>query len=64
MTNKARGTKAGIIGMAGAILWAFTVFLQNRYDLFGLDTGPLYPVHQLLAFVALVGIVIGFWGLI
>lgn len=55
---------AGIVGMVGALVWIFSVFMQNQYDLFGPGSGPLYPVHQLLAFVALAGMAIGFGGLV
>jgi hypothetical protein len=56
--------KAGIIGMVGAGLWVLSVFIQNRYNLFGLGSGPLYPFHQVLAFIALAAMVVGFWGLV
>lgn len=64
MTNLTRGRLAGMVGMVSAVLWLGTVFMQYRYGLFGLDSGPLYPVHQLLAFVALAGMIVGFLGLV
>ena len=64
MKNSSRAQKAGIIGMFGAGFWAVGTIMQNWFGLWGPGSGPLYPVHQLLAFSALTGMIIGFLGLI
>lgn len=64
MLNGSRSRMAGVVGMVGAGLWAFGTIMQNWFGLWGVDSGPLYPVHQLVAFTALTGMIIGFLGLI
>jgi len=64
MENRTRAQKAGMLGMVAAGLWVIRAVVQYRFGLFGLDSGPLYPAHQLVAFATLSGMIIGFWGLI
>jgi hypothetical protein len=56
--------KAGVIGMAGAILWMISVIMQNRLGLFTPDGSALWVAHELMAMTAIVGMVIGYLGLI
>ncbi len=64
MENKSRAQTAAIVGMVGAGLWMISVIMQNVFGLFGPGSGPLYPIHQLLAFAALGCIIVGFLGLV
>ncbi len=64
MLKRSRGRMSGIIGMGGALLWAVGTIMQNWFGLWGVGSGPLYPVHQLLAFAALTCMIVGFLGLI
>ena len=64
MLNTALARKAGVIGMAGAILWMISVIMQNRLGLFTPDGSALWVAHELMAMTAIVGMVIGYLGLI
>jgi hypothetical protein len=61
-TSVTRGP--GVAGMAGAVLWVVSVIMQHGLGIAGPDRGPLWVVHELVAQAALVGMVIGFAGLI
>lgn len=64
MQNTSLARKAGIIGMVGAVLWIISVIMQNSLGLFGPESGLLWIVHELMALMALTGMIIGFLGLI
>lgn len=64
MQNTSLARKAGMVGMAGAVLWMIGVIMQYSLGLFGPDSGALWVVHELIAFVALAGMITGFLGLI
>ena len=50
--------------MVGAVFWIISVFMQHRLNLFGPEAGWLWIVHQLLVFVAIICVMIGFLGLV
>jgi hypothetical protein len=56
--------KAGIIGIVGAVLWIISVILQNGLGVSGPESGFLWVVHELIAIAALIGMMIGFLGLL
>ena len=56
--------RAGIIGLIGSFLWVASVIMQHSLGLFGPESGSLWVAHQLLAFSAIVCVMIGFMGLI
>ena len=65
MQNTSLARKAGIVGMAGAVLWAIVNILEVSFDLYPPDgSGPLYVTNQILALVALGAIAWGILGII
>jgi hypothetical protein len=65
MQNTSLARKVGIVGMAGAVLWAIVNVLEVSFDLFPPDgSGPLYVTNQVLAFLALTAIAAGILGII
>lgn len=65
MKNTSLARKAGIVGMAGAVLWAIVNILEVSFDLFPPNgSGPLYVTNQILALVALGAIAWGILGII
>lgn len=64
MSNASLARKAGIIGMAAALLWIGSVIMQYSLGLFNPDGSALYILHQLISMTALIGMVIGYLGLI
>ena len=64
MQNTSRPRKAGIIGMAGAVLWAIVNVLEVSFDLYPPDgSGPLYVTNQILAILALGAVAWGILGI-
>lgn len=64
MQTSNRVRLAGLIGMAGAALWAIVNILEVSFGLFPPGgSGPLYVTNQLLAFVALAAIAVGILGI-
>ena len=64
MKSKNRVQMAGVIGMAGAVLWAIVNVLEVSFELYPPGgSGPLYAANQLLAFVALAAIAVGILGI-
>lgn len=64
MYKNSRALKAGTTGMVGAVLFMASVIMQYSLGLFGPEAGWLWVLHQLLAFSALICIMIGFLGII
>ncbi len=64
MQNTSLARKAGIVGMASAILWMVSVIMQKSLGLSSPDGSALWVAHELMAMTAIVGMVIGFLGLI
>jgi hypothetical protein len=64
MQNTSLARKAGMIGMAAAILWMASVIMQNSFELFTPDGSALWIVHELMAMTAIAGMIIGYLGLI
>jgi hypothetical protein len=64
MQNTSLARKAGTVGIAAAILWIASVIMQYSLGLFGPDSGTLWIPHQVIALTALLGMVIGFLGLV
>jgi hypothetical protein len=64
MKSNNRVQMAGLIGMAGAVVWIISLVLE--YSL-GLEppggSGPLYVINQILALVGLAGIGVGIVGI-
>jgi hypothetical protein len=55
---------AGLIGMAGAVLWAIVNILEVSFGLFPPGgSGPLYVANQLMAFAALAAVAVGILGI-
>jgi hypothetical protein len=64
MQNTSLARKAGIVGMASAILWMISAIIQKSLGLSSPDGSALWVAHELMAMTAIVGMVIGFLGLI
>jgi len=64
MQNSSKARKYGVIGILGSVLWIISVILQFSLNLFDSVGSGIWFMHQLLAMIALVGVVIGFLGLI
>lgn len=65
MQNPSLARKAGIVGMAGAGLWAIVNVLEVSFSLFPPNgSGLLYVINQILALVALGAIAWGILGII
>ena len=64
MKSQISNRNPGSIGMAGALLWVLSLILE--YSL-GLQPpageGLLYTINQLLAFIALVCVAVGYFGI-
>ena len=57
--------RAGMVGMAGAVMWIFSVLLEYTFSLNPPDgSGPLYVFNQILALAALVAIAVGLLGIL
>ena len=64
MQNTSLARRAGIIGMASAILWIVSVIMQKSLGLSSPDRSALGVADELIAMTAITGMVIGFLGLI
>jgi len=64
MQSPSLARKAGIVGMVSAILWMISVIMQKSLGLSSPDGSALWVAHELMAMTAIVGMVIGFLGLI
>jgi hypothetical protein len=64
MQNPSVARKAGIVGMAGAVLWIISIIVQSSVGLSGSESGSLWVVNELISLTAQIGMIIGFLGLI
>jgi hypothetical protein len=64
MIVASRVRTAGVLGMAGGLLWIVSVVMQYGLGLFSPDGSPLRLIHELIAFAGIIGAMAGFWGLI
>ena len=64
MQNLSLARKAGVVGIGGALLFIISVIMQFSLGLFGPDAGWLWIVHQLLAFISISCVMVGFLGLL
>ena len=64
MSTASRVRTAGIIGMAGGVLWIISVILQYSLGLFDPDGSPLWVMQQLLALAGMICSMAGFLGLL
>jgi hypothetical protein len=55
---------AGLVGMAGPLFWLVSVFMQASLGITKPAGGVLFEVHELFAFLGLLGAAIGFLGLL
>jgi len=53
---------AGVIGMAGAVLWIIRDIMQASLGLYGYGTSLLFTVHRLFSIISMICILIGFLG--
>lgn len=53
---------AGVIGMAGAVLWIIRDILQASLGLYGSGTSLLFSVHRLFSIISMISILIGILG--
>jgi len=64
MPNTSLARKAGVAGMAGAVMWIIALIIEYSFGLFPPDgSGPLYVTNQTLSFVAMGAIVVGILGI-
>lgn len=63
MQDTSLARKAGIVGMFGAVLWTISVIIQYGLGVAGPESGSLWIVHEAIAMIALICVVIGFLGL-
>ena len=64
MTNIALARKAGMAGMAGAVLWVLMIGVEYAFGLQPPNSeGPLFIANQLLFFVAMAAIAFGYLGI-
>jgi hypothetical protein len=64
MQNASLARKAGIVGMVSAVLWIISIIMQSSLGLSGPESGSLWVVNELISLTALIGMIIGFLGLI
>lgn len=64
MSTAARVRSAGLIGMAGGVLWIISVLMQYSLGLFEPDGSPLWIGQQLLALAGMSCSMAGFLGLL
>lgn len=64
MSTASRVRTAGLIGMAGGMLWIVSVILQNSQGLFDPDGSPAWMLQQVLALAGMLCSMAGFLGLL
>jgi hypothetical protein len=64
MSTTSRVRTAGLIGMAGGVLWIISIILEYSLGLFEPDGSPLWLVDQLLALAGMSCSMAGFVGLL
>ena len=64
MSTTSRVRTAGLIGMAGGMLWIVSVILQNSQGLFDPDGSPAWVLQQVLALAGMLCSMAGFLGLL
>ena len=63
MQRNSLAQTAGLIGMAGAVAWLVSIFMQYGLGITGPASGALWVVHELLSFLGLIGAAVAFLGL-
>lgn len=64
MSTPTRVRTAGVIGMAGGVLWIISVIVQYSLGLFDPDGSPAWIIQQLLAIGGMICSMAGFLGLL
>jgi hypothetical protein len=65
MINTARAHRAGLAGLAGAALWILAIIVEYAFGLQAPDAkGPLFIANELMFFVAMAGIAVGYLGIL